>query len=113
MGGGSGCEGSAGVGDKEYRAIVLDSDRGGSDGGVGGGGSAGEGVEVELMGERLVLKKDFVIPAGTIFTLGPTKTTYSGGNFVADIAISDDETMQVVVFNDPDTLEMFDHEGEG
>ncbi len=64
------------------------------------------------MGERLVLREDFVIPAGTVFALGPAKSTYGGGNYEANIAISNDETMRVVVFNEKDTLELFDHEGE-
>ena len=64
------------------------------------------------MTERLVLKKDFVIPAGTVFTPGPRKSEYAGDNFQATLGLSDDETMDVMAYLGPDTLELFDHEGE-
>lgn len=110
MGEGSGGARCADVGDRESWEVVLAGDWEGSDGGSNVGSSAGPYMEDELM--RLVLREDFVIPAGTVFALGPAKTTYGGGNFEANIAISNDETMRVVVFEGQDTLELFDHEGE-
>ena len=58
------------------------------------------------------LKKDLVIPAGTMLVKGPDKTTYSGSNYVAVIEISKDETAELVVYLDRDTLALLKEEDD-
>ena len=51
--------------------------------------------------EKIVLKKDFVIPAGTTFEcIDGMKREYASGNYEAIIGTSKDTTMNVVVCED-------------
>lgn len=51
---------------------------------------------------KLVLKKDFTIPAGTEFELIPegSKKLYGAGNYEALIATSKDTTMNIEICED-------------
>jgi len=55
------------------------------------------------MSKEYVLKNDFVIPAGTVFTKGPVERKYGGDNYDANIAISNDETATLTLYLEQDT----------
>jgi len=57
------------------------------------------------MEKKYILKDDFVIPAGTMFSKGPNKREYGGDNYEAIIEVSTDETADFTIYLlDPDTL---------
>lgn len=52
---------------------------------------------------QFVLKKDILIPAGTQFTIAPTKTErYGSGHVEAIVALSNDSCGSMSYFVDPD-----------
>jgi len=66
-----------------------------------------------MMNKEYALKNDFVVPAGTVFVKGPFKREYGGGNYEANIAISNDETATLTVYLEKDALALFKGEQDG
>lgn len=47
---------------------------------------------------EIILKRDIVIPAGTVFSRAPVKTErYGDGHYMVDIAMNDDSTASFCV----------------
>lgn len=50
---------------------------------------------------KIRLKKDFIIPKGTVFEcIDGNKTEWIEGNYEANIALNNDNTMRIVVNDD-------------
>lgn len=60
----------------------------------------------------LILKRDIVIPAGTVFRAGPKSVSYGDGVVVADVAVSNDATITVTGFTPDDDFDELLQEAE-
>ena len=61
------------------------------------------------MSDKYILKEDFVIPAGAIFSKGPYKREYGGDNYEAAIEISPDATADFTIYlSDDNTLDLLE-----
>lgn len=71
-------------------------------------GQQGEPMKAKRQPEKQIrLKKDIVIPAGTILTPGPVSRSYGGGNFEHLIPMGKDHTATLTVYfeTDPETAD--------
>jgi hypothetical protein len=55
--------------------------------------------------KTLRLKKDIIIPAGTVFHRGPENIQYSDNNYEHVVGIGKNNTMTVMAFDEPHDAE--------
>ncbi len=61
--------------------------------------------------KKLILKKDLVIPAGTVFGIGPQKREWAEPNFEATLGPHKDSVVYVTI-GQGDLLDFLDADGE-